>query len=176
MPVEFEYTSIPKILPKVYLKGKVINNKSYPLLEGDINVFVDDDFVNKTYLNTIVQSDTLELALGTDESIRSEKKLIKKYTESKGFTGSTKRVTYEYEIIITNNRKTTETLRIYDQIPIAMNEKIKISILEPEIEKDQLGNDNIIDWSLVLEPGKKKTLPFKYQVEYPKNLRVYGLE
>lgn len=84
LPIEFEYTSIPKIVPKVYLKGKIVNNKNYPLLEGEINVFVDNDFINKTYLNTIVPNDTLELALGVDERIRAEKILINKFVESKG--------------------------------------------------------------------------------------------
>ncbi len=73
LPIEFSYTAIPKILSKVYLKGKVVNKNEYPLLEGEINIFVDNDFVNRTYMNTIVATDTFEIALGIDESIICEK-------------------------------------------------------------------------------------------------------
>jgi hypothetical protein len=58
LPIDFSYTSIPKVLPKVYVKGKAANKNDYPLLEGEINIFVDNDFVNRTFLNTIVPTDT----------------------------------------------------------------------------------------------------------------------
>ncbi len=176
LPIEFEYNAIPKILPKVYLKGKVINNKSYPLLEGQINVFVDNDFVNRTYLNTIVPTDTLELALGIDESIRAEKILINKFTESKGMFGGRKKITYEYELRLTNNRQTEEVIWLYDQLPIPMNEDIKVELLEPRKEKEELGNEQKLEWQLKLKPGEKKVIALKYQVEFPRNQAVYGLE
>ncbi len=176
LSIEFEYNAIPKILPKVYLKGKVINNKAYPLLEGQINVFVDNDFVNRTYLNTIVPTDTLELALGIDESIRAEKILINKFTESKGMFGGKQKITYEYEIRVTNNRQTEEVIWLYDQLPIPMNENIKVELIEPQKEKEELGNEQKLEWQLKLKPGEKKIIPLKYQVEFPKNQPVYGLE
>lgn len=176
LPIEFEYTSIPKVLPKVYLKGKVINKNNYPMLEGEINVFVDNDFINRTYLNTIVPTDTLELALGIDERIRTEKILINKFMESKGILGGTKQITYEYEIQAINNRETEEVIWIYDQLPIPMNEKIKIELLIPEKDKNKLKNDQQLVWRLKLKPGEKKILPIKFQVQFPENQNVYGLE
>ena len=110
LPVEFAYTSIPKITPSVYLKGKIINKNDYPLLEGDISIFVDNEFINKTYLNTIVPTDTLSLALGVDDRIQIKKVLINKFNESKGLLGGSREITYEYEIQITNNRKTEESI------------------------------------------------------------------
>jgi hypothetical protein len=176
LPIEFEYTSIPKVLPKVYLKGKVINKNNYPMLEGEINVFVDNDFINRTYLNTIVPTDTLELALGVEERIRTEKILINKFMESKGILGGTKQITYEYEIQAINNRETEEVIWIYDQLPIPMNEKIKIELLLPEKDKNKLKNDQQLVWRLKLKPGEKKILPIKFQVQFPENQNVYGLE
>ena len=176
MPIVFEYTSIPKILPKVYLKGKIVNSKNYPLLEGDVNVFVDNDFVNRTFLNTIVPTDTLELALGTDESIQSEKVLINKFVESKGFIGGSRRITYEYEIRLANNRKTEESVWIYDQMPIARNEIIKVEMIEPKQKMEELDNTLTLKWHYLLKPGEKKIIPLKYYVEIPKDQNIYGLE
>ncbi|MFH1196960.1 MAG: mucoidy inhibitor MuiA family protein [bacterium] len=176
LPIQFQYTSIPKVIPKVYLKGKITNSKDYPLLEGEINVFVDNDFVNKTYLNTIVPKDTLELALGVDESISCKKVLINKFSESTGLLSGGSRITYEYEIQITNNRATEETILIYDQIPIEMNEEIAVELIEPKIEIKNLDTERKLEWNLKLKPGEKKIIPVKYTVEFSKNTTVYGLE
>ena len=176
LPVEFAYTSIPKITPSVYLRGKIVNKNDYPLLEGDISIFVDNDFINRTYLNTIVPSDTLSLALGIDNGIQIKKVLINKFTESKGLLGGGRQITYDYEIQITNNRKTEETVKVYDQAPIAMNEDIKVELLEPQIDMDKLNNDRELKWDVKLKPGEKKIIPLKYTFEFPNNVNVYGLE
>lgn len=175
-PVEYSYTSVPKIIPAVYLKGKIVNKNEYPLLEGEINVFVDNDFINRTHLNTIVQSDTLALALGMDERIQIKKILINKFQESKGILGGSRQITYEYEIQVTNNRQTEESVLIMDQIPIAMNEEINVELIEPQKDEKEIGNDKKLEWSLNIKPGEKKIIPVKYKIEFPNNLNVYGLE
>jgi uncharacterized protein (TIGR02231 family) len=176
MPVEFRYTTMPKMVKGVFLKGKITNQKEYPLLAGIVNVYVDNDFINKTNLNTTVPTDTFELALGTDDKLQSKKVLIKKFQESKGFLGGKKQVTYEYEIQLQNNRTTEETVSVYDQLPIPMNEDIKVELLEPKKDKSELGNDQKLEWKISLKPGDKKSLPFKFQVICPDNAIIYGLE
>ena len=176
LPIEFSYTSIPKIIQKVYVKGKAANKNDYPLLAGEINVFVDNDFVNRSYINTVVPTDTLELALGIDESIKCEKILKNKFVESKGLFEGSKQITYEYEIKVTNNRKTEEIVAVFDQLPVAMNETIKIELITPTVEEKNLNQNKELVWNLKLNPGEIKTLPLKFTVESPNNVNVYGLE
>ncbi len=176
LPIEFSYTSIPKIIQKVYVKGRVGNKNDYPLLAGEINVFVDNDFVNRSYLNTVVPTDTLELALGIDESIKCEKIFKNKFVESKGLFEGSKQITYEYEIKVTNNRKTEESIAVFDQLPVAMNEKIKIELITPPVEEKNLNQNKEIIWNLKLNPGEVRTLPLKFTVESPNNINVFGLE
>ncbi len=176
LPVSFDYTSIPKKVPAVFLKGKAANTNDYPLLEGNINVFVDNEFVNKTYLKNIVPTDTLELTLGVDNHITVEKNLINKFTENKGLIKGSRKITYEYEIVLKNNRKTEKTISLYDQLPIPMDEKIKVELIEPDKDIKELGNDRKLDWTLKINAGEEKKIPLKYVVEFPQNLSVYGLE
>jgi hypothetical protein len=176
LPIEFSYTSIPKIIEKVYVKGKASNNNDYPLLAGEINIFVDNDFVNRSYISTIVPTDTLELALGIDESIKCEKILKNRFVESKGLFGGSKQITYEYEIKITNNRKTEESINVFDQLPVAMNEKIKVEPITPTEEEMKPGQNRELVWNLKLVPGEIKTIPLKFTVEFPNDVTVYGLE
>jgi len=176
LPIDFSYTSIPKILPKVYVKGKATNKNDYPLLEGEINIFVDNDFVNRTFLNTVVPTDTLELALGIDESIKCEKILKNKFVETKGLFNGSKMITYDYEIKITNNRKTAEDISVYDQLPITRNEKIKTELLIPKDLEEKLNDKKELKWDLKLNAGESKIIPLKFTVEFPNNISVYGLE
>ena len=57
-----------------------------------------------------------------------------------------------------------------------MNEDIKVSLLEPKKEKEELGNDQKLEWNIRIKPGEKKIIPVKYTVEYPDDINVYGLE
>ncbi len=176
LPIEFAYTSIPKILPKVYVKGKVINNNDYPLLEGEINIFMDNDFVNKTNINIVVPTDTLELALGIDESIRCEKTLKNRFIETKGLFGGKKRVNYDFEIKVINNRKTKENISVIDQLPVSRNEKIQVELITPTEKEIEINADKELVWKLDLNPGETKILPLKFYVELPDDVNIYGLE
>jgi uncharacterized protein (TIGR02231 family) len=123
-----------------------------------------------------VPTDTLELALGVDDNIQIEKKLLKRFVESKGLLGGSKRVTYDLEIRIKNNRSTDEELELKDQLPIAGNEKIKIELIKPAPEKKILNKNNELIWHLALKAGEIKIIPIQYYVEFPADLPVYGLE
>ncbi len=176
LDVQFAYMTIPRITPKVFLEGKVVNSTAYPLLAGNVNVFFEDEFVNRTFLETIVRTDSFQLSLGIDEAIKVDRKLIKKFTESKGVFGGKRKITYEYEIHLTNNRPTAEEIRVSDQLPLSSNEKIKIRLLVPDEKQIKLDKLNRITWLVHLQPNETKILPFEYQIEFPESTTVYGLE
>lgn len=176
LPIEFSYAAVPKVLPNVFLRGKILNSNDYPLLEGEINIFVDNEFVNRTHINTIVASDTLELALGIDEGLEAEKILKNRFVESKGLFGGSTQITYEYEIRVTNNHKTEETILVYDQQPVPMNEKIIVELVSPAENEKILNDKNELEWKIKIKPGEKRIIPLKFYVSFPVGTNVYGLE
>ena len=169
------YTTTPKLIPAAFLQGKITNQTSYPFLEGEVNVFLGNEFVNQTSIEYVSSKDTMELSLGTDQSIKVQRKLINKYTESIGFTGGKRKVTYEYQIIITNNRNATTYIQVNDQFPLSQNEKIKVKLETPDEKTAEIDELNNIHWKLVLPAGETQTLPLKFEVEYPKDLQITGL-
>ncbi len=176
LPMQIEYTATPKLLEKVYLKGKAVNINNYPLLEGDINIYVDNNFVNKSFIQTIVPTDTIKLALGYDDNIKIKKTLKNKFLESKGFLNGSRKVTYTYEIRITNNRKVPATLTVFDQAPRSMNANLKVSMIQPAKGNAALKKDGRIIWHIHIKPGQSVALPLKFSVEFPADIKVYGLE
>ena len=169
------YTTTPKIMQAAFLQGKIVNSSTYPFLEGDVNVFLGNEFVNQTSIDYISSKDTMELSLGTDPAIKVQRKLINKFSESSGFTSGKRKVTYEYQIIITNNRNVTTAIQVNDQFPLSQNEKIKIKLEAPDEKIAEIDELNNIHWRLVLPAGETQTLPLKFEVEYPKDLQISGL-
>jgi hypothetical protein len=44
---EFEYISVPRKYPNVFIKARVVNDSSYLLLAGQANVFYDNTFITR---------------------------------------------------------------------------------------------------------------------------------
>jgi len=76
---QFEYAVVAKQVDKAFLTGKVVNTSEYPLLPGEVSVFFANDFVNKSSVNTVVPTDTFRLALGVDDAIKVERKLVNRF-------------------------------------------------------------------------------------------------
>ncbi len=63
-----------------------------------------------------------------------------------------------------------------DQLPMSRNEKVKIELLSPDKKDIRIDKQNRIKWSLALKPGVTIKLPLKYQIEFPADAEVRGLE
>ncbi len=176
LPVAFENIAIPGYVEKVFLKGKVVNTSDYPFISGDVNIFLDDVFVNKSFIPNFVPNDTINLSVGIDERIKVSRKLINKYTESKGLLGGKHKIKYEFEFALLNTKRIPVIVTLLDRLPISRNEKIKIKLIEPSKGTVEIDSQNRIKWRVTVPPGETKRLPFKFSIEFPKDARVKGLE
>lgn len=174
---DFKYYAVPKHSPFAYLRADVKNPLEFPILRGQMNIFLDNRFVSKMYIkNTILPLDKVNISFGADESIKAEKKLVKNFTEYEGVFSKTVKVSYDYEITISNGKKRQIDIDIKDNIPVSKNEKIKVTVAEPKNEDEKFNEDGIIVWSLKLNPDEKKVLKVTFQIEYPKDASISGLE
>ena len=111
-----------------------------------------------------------------DESIKCEKTLKNRFVESSGLFGGKKRVNYEFEIRVVNNRKTKESITVIDQLPISKNEKINVEPIVPSEKELKINADQELVWNLALNPGETRVLPLKFYIELPDKYNIYGLE
>jgi uncharacterized protein (TIGR02231 family) len=174
---KFNYYAVPKLSKYSYLRAELKNPFAFPILEGPMNVFLDDRLVGTLSLNkTLLADEDMNLSLGVDEGIKVEKKPVKKFTEYAGtFTKETK-IHYEYVIDIVNGKNRDVTLMVNDSVPVSRNEKIKVEIESPKKEEAKISEEGILTWDLKLARSEKKSLKIKFYVEYPKDLRITGLE
>lgn len=172
-PVSMEYLAIPKLSPSVFLKSEIINRASYPLLPGKISAFVGTTFTGSSYLKKIASGEKFDMFFGTDDQVTVKREELKQRGEA-GMFGSN-RVNYRYQISLANFRKTPLTVNLLDQLPLAGNEEIKVSLEDPTLKPEQVKNDGSIIWKLPLKAGEKKELNFGILVEYPKGREITGL-
>ncbi|WP_312543114.1 DUF4139 domain-containing protein, partial [Achromobacter mucicolens] len=175
LPATLQYQSTPALRETVYLTAQASNNTDFPFLAGPLNTFLDDAFVATGAMKAVMPGEKLELALGADEGISIKRQLVNRYTESTGFSGSGKRVTYEYKITVKNNKSTKEQVTFTDHLPISRNEKIVVKLLSPADRDIKREEDGKLVWDWELEPGKSRETVLKFSVDYPGDIDVSGL-
>ncbi|WP_447751305.1 mucoidy inhibitor MuiA family protein [Pseudomonas nicosulfuronedens] len=176
LPATFRYLAAPALREAAYLQADTRNDSDFPLLPGTLNTFLGNTFVASGHLRAVMPGEPFELALGGDEAISIKRKLIKRYTDYTGLTGSRKRVTYEFRIDAQNNHKTEQRLQFKEQLPVSRNEQIQVSLLQPSGSAVTQEEDGKLLWDWNLKPGEKRSTTLAFSIEYPKELAVSGLD
>jgi uncharacterized protein (TIGR02231 family) len=171
-----EYLAIPKRLPAAFLTTKVTNTSDYPFLAGALNVFLDGTFVAATQLRAVQPGEKFDLALGVDDGLALQRKLLKRFAEDTGLTNGGRRVTYEFFLSVKNNKKTAERVVLHDQLPLSRNEKIVVKLLAPDAKDLKPDAEGTLKWTLDLKPGEKRELTLKFSVDHPADVNVTGLQ
>ncbi len=180
-----QYQMTPKMRETAFLNASFTNASDYPLLAGSLSSFLDGTFVATGHIKTVMPGEKFDLSLGADEGISVKRRQVNRFTESTGLTSKSTRVTYEYLITITNNKKSTERVVMSEPIPVSRNEKIEVKLLIPaerdlgtkenpkEVTKEE---ESKLVWKIDLKPGEKREIPLKFSVEYASGLAVTGVE
>ena len=138
------------------------------MLAGPANVFLDNNFVSKTDLKSYSPQEELNLSLGVDPAIKIDYKPIKKYTSQSGFVNKTSTTSFEQIIEIKNTGQNAAKIILKDNLPLSSNEKIQVKLISPNLKNNQgvkLNDENNLEFSLDIEPGKKEELSIKFSIE-----------
>jgi len=166
----YQYNTIPKLSEYAYLVASLTEWQGLNLLNGNANLYFENNYVGSTYLDTKAFGDTLKLSLGKDESISVKRTKAKTFTE-KNLIGSKVTETRNWEITLTNGKKQDIDITIEDQIPVSTNEKVKVKLLE-QGGSNYTSSTGILKWDIKIKNLETKKLQFSYSVEYPKGTQV----
>lgn len=171
----FEYLAVPKLARFAALTAALKNPFAFPLLEGEMNVFLDGRFVSTSQIHEpVLAGDEIRLPLGLDETIVVNDTLRKQFTEGSGAFSSQIRKHFEYEIELINSKALPIELVVRDHVPVSAHEKIRVEIQAPTKEAE-LSDEGIVTWKVSLKPGEKRLLNTRFEVTYPAKERVTGL-
>lgn len=173
LPVATEYAAVPKLSPATYLTAELTNRLAFPLLPGEIRIFTGNTFTGSSTMKKTASGEKFTLPFGSDDQILVQREEQKQHKEA-GIFGAN-RMSYQYKVTATNLRKEAQTVNIKDQLPLAENSEIKVSLDEAGLKPDERKDDGTVTWKLKLAPGEKKEFSFGITVEYPKERMIIGL-
>ena len=174
LPVTAEFVTVPKLSPRVYLKSEVGNSTAYPLLAGQVNIFNDNVFTGKSFLKTVAAGEKFDLFFGADDQLKVKRE-VARVRKKAGLLGSN-RLSYRCTVELQNFKKRAVSVSLLDQLPLAGNAEIKVSLEEAKPRADETRGDGTLLWRVGLAPGEKKKIAYDIVIEYPKGRELAGAE
>ncbi|KER18773.1 hypothetical protein T265_12161 [Opisthorchis viverrini] len=155
-----EYVTIPKLLPKAFLRVRMHNTSEFALLEGPASVYLDNSFNGKTTISATAVQEELFCDLGVDPGVHVTYKPRHKYKKSVSFIGGgktmsitftqprhkykksgsfigggkTMSITFTQVISVTNSYPRSLQITVIDQLPVSTDDKLKVQLLEPSVK------------------------------------------
>ena len=170
LKADYTYVCTPKMDKDAFLMARILGWETLNLIEGNANIYYNDSYIGKTFINLRRANDTLDISLGRDKKVIVNR-IKKQDFSSRKFLSSTVRELYTYEINVRNTNNVPITLDLKDQIPTSGNGEIEIEILE--ISSAKLNPDSgLLSWNLNLAQGEAKTYTISYAIKYPKNKTI----
>ena len=178
-PVEFKYSSVPKLSTFAYLKALLKNDGEFPLLNGTSNVFLGNSFVTSSRVPLTQPNSENWLFLGVDETVKIERQLVQKKKAQGGFMKKNK-INFKYNIKITNTQAKDVSILLWEPLPLSEDKSLLVEMSQPKIIKGRddvkLTEKNNIEWDISIPAQEKVELPIEYSIEYPLHQVVRGMD
>jgi uncharacterized protein (TIGR02231 family) len=158
MNVKLNYICVPKLKEAAFLRGKLKNTLSYPLLSGKADIFILQDYVGSAALPFVAAEEEAEMFFGEDSQVRVKYEQVKREKTAPGFLSKTEKLRLVYKVTIQNLRKYQVEAEILDQLPVSQNSKIEVkevNISPAPTKKDEKG---ILSWVITLAPQEKREI------------------
>jgi uncharacterized protein (TIGR02231 family) len=171
---EYDYAVAPKLDNDAFLIARATGWEEFSLLPGEANVFFEGTFVGKTYIDPNSIKDTLNISLGRDKRIVVKRSKAKDFNSRK-LIGSNQREARAFEISVRNTKSEAVKITVEDQVPISQNSQIEVTVSDVGGARYNKETGKLI-WELALPPNETRNLIYKFEVKYPKDRIVSGLE
>uniref|UniRef100_A0AC34QKM3 DUF4139 domain-containing protein n=1 Tax=Panagrolaimus sp. JU765 TaxID=591449 RepID=A0AC34QKM3_9BILA len=170
----FTHESVPSKTASAFLTAVITNTSSIPLLAGVASIYLNNSFISMTNVKSILPGEEFKCSLGADPSVKVEYKPCIRSNEQVGFMTKNSLCTHEQIVSLRNAKaKQQVMITVREPIPKAVDEKIKICVISPDLRPGRmdarLNKEQHLEWVVQLNPGEQKDLHIKYTVEYPLN-------
>jgi uncharacterized protein (TIGR02231 family) len=173
LDAELDYITAPVRSADVHLRATVVNSSPHTLPAGKAAVFHEADFVGSAALPLWAPSEDVELALGLDDRIRVERKLVRR-TASKATLGSTRRREVEYETRIENHTPRRARVTVLDQLPVSRDHEITVKPITADPEPAETTDLGVVTWKIDLAAGEEIGLKLGFRVDTGKSVELTG--
>ncbi len=180
LKANLEYSAYPRSSPYVYLGSRVKNAPNLQLLAGQVNVFLDENFVGKSSIDTIGPGEEFDLYLGVDEGVKVKREQLSKKADDVligNISSPSLKTTFAYRITVENYKPKKMKVIIFESLPISENDRIKVKIFDEKPgpqEKDWKARKGVWRWEFELESQAKQEIFYSYLIEHPREMSISG--
>jgi uncharacterized protein (TIGR02231 family) len=181
LTADFTYSSFPRASALAYLGSRVKNAANLQLLAGNMNIFLNGEFVGSSTIDNVGPGEEFDLYLGADENVKVKREQLEKKVDETiigNILSPNKNTAFKYKIKIENYKSRKIKMKLFEAMPISQDDRIKIKQLKvsPDAsQKDWQSRKGIYLWEFELEAGKNKEITFDYTIEHPREMAVEGL-
>jgi TonB-dependent SusC/RagA subfamily outer membrane receptor len=166
----FEYHTVPSLSEYAYLIGKVSDLYKTDLIDGDANIYLENSYVGRSYINAKQFNDTLDISFGVDNNINVKRERMMEFSENQ-LLGLNRKETIGYKTTLRNQKSYPITIKVLDQIPVSTTKNIQVETID--ISGGNLNNESgEVKWIVELKPSETKNLIIKYSAKYPRNKMI----
>jgi uncharacterized protein (TIGR02231 family) len=176
----YEYSTYPRAVTLAYLGSRVTNSEIHQILPGSVSIFLDGEYVGVSELGQVAPSETFDLYLGADESVKVARQLVEKKVDETilGLPSASKVTTFVYKMTVENYKAKPAKVKLFESMPVSENDKIKVKVSKVTVEpttKDWETRKGVWLWEMTLQPKEKKEILYTFTVEHPKDVILEGL-
>lgn len=178
---DFEYSTYPKVNQVAFLGSKVVNSPDLQLLAGEVNLFLEGDYVGKSSIDNIGPGEEFQFYLGVDENVKVKREQISRNVDDiliGGIKSPNRKTTLEYKLTVENYKANTIKVNVFESMPVSQSEQIKVKVLDvnpkPK-DKDWKDRQGVWRWEFNLNPKEKQEILYSFSVEHPREMNIPGI-
>lgn len=173
LPARLEHVTAPVRSDDIVLRVRATNDTEHTVRPGRAALYHGPEFVGSTQLSTWAPGEELELALGLDDRIRVERKLVSR-SAGKALVGGTRRHELRYRIEVSNYGTDQATITVLDQVPVSTSADIVVRDVVAEPRPEEVTDLGEVRWQLRLAPGQSTQLQLSFRVDTAKHVNLLG--
>ncbi len=161
-----------------FLTATLVNDTGLPFLPGQARISLGDEFVGRAPLAATPPGGELKLAFGADPRLEVERRVVERRHETAGLLGGDHVWRYQVRTTVKNRYAAATTLTLLDLVPVSRDEAIKVKLLDgttPATGEDP-DRPGVRRWELKLGPKETRVVELRYEIRYPKDFPIQGLE
>lgn len=175
------YVAVPRESTDVVRIATMKNPLTAPLLAGDAEVYLDDEFLVGTALRTVPAGGEVTIGLGVEQAVKVARR-VKYEEETEGFLRGSRGLDHAIEIEVASRLRVPIDVDVRERTPVTppgeKDIEVEVKNVSPAWEPFDQQETNIIRgghrWRFSLEPGAKKTLAFSYRVKIDSKAELVG--
>lgn len=174
----------PVLNTDVVIRVEATNSTEHTMRPGRAALFHGPQFVGTTDLASWAPGEKRELALGLDDRIRVERKLVHRHA-GRAVVGGTRRHELGYRTEVTNHGPVATSVSVLDQVPVSASPEITVKdvkIVPAPVSAPTAGADSdlsdgelgLVRWNCQLDPGETAVCSLSFRVDAAKGVDLVG--